>query len=248
MNEDLNKELESRVRDLVEINRELEQCIDVIAHDMNGPLQTMSEFSKALLEDYSDKLPADGQDCLRYLNAGAQKLSAMTKGLLELSRTGRYALEMTAVDIAEMARSIVSDLKKVNPLPEREVLIPEVLTVHGDARLLRVLMISLLGNAWKFTGKAVDARVEVGLVSGQPELTIFVRDNGIGFNMANIDKVFAPFRRAHAGNEFEGTGMGVPIARQIVRRHGGRIWAEGEPDKGATFYFTLGKGISEEGM
>jgi PAS domain S-box-containing protein len=240
----LNAELEQRVVDrtaqLQAANRELETFSYSVSHDLRAPLRSIDGFSQALLEDYGNTLDAQGQDYLQRIRGAAQRMAELIDALLGLSRVTRAELSREPVDLTAMAHTIAADLQRSEPNREVEFVIADGLTASGDVRLLRVALENLLGNAWKFSAKQPQARVEVGSLT-QPDgaLAFFVRDNGAGFDMAYADKLFGAFQRLHRMNEFPGTGIGLATVQRIIHRHGGRIWAEGEVAQGASFYFTL---------
>jgi light-regulated signal transduction histidine kinase (bacteriophytochrome) len=189
-----------------------------------------------LLEDYGDKLDEDGKDALRRVRAATQRMGQLIDDMLNLSRVTRGEMRQETVDLSATARAVVAELRKAHPHRDVEALIQDGLIARGDARLLRVVFDNLIGNAWKFTGRRERARVEVGVSA---DGTFFVRDNGAGFDMAYASKLFGAFQRLHAMNEFAGTGIGLATVARVVYRHGGRVWAEGAVDRGATFYFTV---------
>jgi PAS domain S-box-containing protein len=235
--EDTNRELYLR---LEATNRELESFAYSASHDLRAPLRSIDGFSQALLEDYGDQLPEKGRDYLRRVRAAAQRMAQLIDDLLRLSRVTRGDLHPEHIDLTALARAITQELAQTDPARRVEVVVESGLEVEADARLLRILLENLLGNAWKFTSRIQVARIEVGAREVDGERAIFVRDNGAGFDMARADKLFAPFQRLHAAGDFPGTGIGLATAQRIVHRHGGRIWAVGEVDHGATVSFTLG--------
>jgi light-regulated signal transduction histidine kinase (bacteriophytochrome) len=219
-------------------NRELEAFSYSVAHDLRAPLRSIDGFSQALLEDFADRLDEDGKQHLRYVRESAQEMAALIDGLLNLSRVTRSELHREEVDLSSLAHAVFHQLRRIAPDRAVEAIVADDLMVEGDARLLRIVLENLIGNAWKFTSKREAAGIELGVVAGEPQ-TYFVRDNGAGFDMAYRGKLFGAFQRLHAAREFEGTGIGLATVQRIINRHGGRIWAEGEVDRGATFYFTL---------
>jgi light-regulated signal transduction histidine kinase (bacteriophytochrome) len=191
------------------------------------------------LEDYSDKLDAEGKRHLKVVRDSAQCMAELIDDLLMLARVTRGELRRERVDLSGLARTVAARLQSAQPQRQVEFIITNELEGIGDSRLLGILFDNLLGNAWKFTGKQTKARIEFGCSEDGEQSVYFIRDNGAGFDMAYVSKLFGVFQRLHQTTEFEGTGIGLATAQRIVRRHGGRIWAEGEVDRGATFYFTL---------
>jgi PAS domain S-box-containing protein len=239
----LNEELEQRVADrtaqLLAANRELEAFSYSVSHDLRAPLRHINGFSQMLLEDYEDKLDTEGKRYLQQVCAASQELAQLIDDLLQLARVTRSEMNRQAVDLSEMAHGVVADLQKREAGRRVAVNIEEGLSTHGDRRLLRVMLSNLLGNAWKFTSKQGQSEISFGHARQNGEIVYFVRDNGAGFDMAYANKLFGAFQRLHSGGEFEGTGIGLATVQRIVNRHGGRVWAEGKVDEGATFFFTL---------
>jgi light-regulated signal transduction histidine kinase (bacteriophytochrome) len=221
-------------------NRELEAFSYSVAHDLRAPLQSIGGFSQLLHEDYADKLDEEGRTYLRHVRESAQRMAQLIDDLLTLSRVARAALRRDAVDLSSLARDVLSRLRRGDPDRRVEAVVQDGLVSVGDPGLLAIVLENLLGNAWKFTGKRQVARIEFRAQANQP-VVYFVRDNGAGFDMAYAPKLFGVFERLHSAHEFEGTGIGLATVQRIVHRHGGRVWAEGEVDCGATVYFTLGE-------
>lgn len=232
-------ELRQLNRRLVSANDELEAFTYSVSHDLRTPLRRIDGFSQALLEDYTDVLDAQGRDYLQRLRNGAQRMTLLIDDLLRLSRVTRTDLAWSEVDLSAMCRAIVEELAAGTPERRVETVIADGLIARGDERLLRQVAENLLANAWKFTSTVAHPRIEVGQTSDGPEPVFFVRDNGVGFDVARADKLFGAFQRLHGTDEFPGTGIGLAIVRRIVNRHGGRVWADSMVDHGATFYFTL---------
>ncbi len=220
-------------------NRELEAFSYSVSHDLRAPLQTMDGFGEILLEDYSARLDERGRSCIGHIREGAQRMALLIDRLLELSRVGRAEIQRADVDLSALARGILDELRAADPRREVETTVRDGLVARADPMLVRLVLRNLLGNAWKFTRKRSRARIEVGAEEAAGERVFFVRDNGAGFDMAYADKLFRPFQRLHGEDEFEGTGVGLATVLRIVHRHGGRVWAEGVPDRGATLRFTL---------
>lgn len=224
---------------LQEANRELESFSYSVAHDLRAPLRSIDGFSKILLEDFADQLDAEASRCLDHVRKSAQHMGQLIDALLALSQVTRGELLRERVNLSELARATIGRLRSSQPDRAVEVLIQDGVEHSGDPRLLAVLLDNLLGNAWKFTSRRVGARIEFGARSGDPHPAYWVRDNGAGFDMAYAGKLFGTFQRLHSKSEFDGTGVGLATVQRIVRRHGGRVWAEAEVDRGATFFFTL---------
>ncbi len=248
----LNRELESRVEkrtaELRATVRELEAFTYSVSHDLRAPLRALDGFSEAVLTDYGDELDETGRDYLERIRRAAQRMGTVLDDLLRLSRISRRELEVEEVDLAELGREVAREL--ADGMPDRDVAFsaPDTLPAEGDRRLLRIVLENLLGNAWKFTGKEGDPRVELGRTEVDGERACFVKDNGAGFEMEYVDKLFQPFQRLHRDDEFPGSGIGLATVNRIVHRHGGRAWGEGAPGEGACFYFTLSGGAADEGF
>jgi PAS domain S-box-containing protein len=238
----LNAMLESMVCDrtnaLQKANAELESFVHSVAHDLRTPLRGISGIIQALVEDFPNLDPGVS-DHLERVRDCAERMQKMTDGLLTLARTSHIQMEAYRIDLTAMSRSIIASFRLLEPARQVEVVIAEKLSITGDPVLLRTVMENLLGNAWKFTSKKPDGRIEVGMDLTGPEPAFFVRDNGAGFDMEFAKKLFGPFQRLHSANEFSGTGIGLATVYRIISRHGGRIRPDAKPDEGATFYFTL---------
>ena len=239
----LNEELEERVRQrtaqLEAANRELDAFSYSVSHDLRGPLNRIQGFSQALLEDYSEQLDKQGQDYLSRIGNSSQHMAELIDDLLKLSKVTRVKINREPVEISALVNVCLQELQFKEPQRNLEAVIKPGLVVEGDTALLRIVLENLIGNAWKFTRHEEKTRIEFGLteMAGQP--TYFIRDNGAGFEMKHASKLFTPFQRLHSEQDFSGTGIGLSIVSRIIKRHGGEIWAEGEPGKGACLYFTL---------
>jgi two-component system, NtrC family, sensor kinase len=240
----LTEQLESKNAELQLKNDELESFSYSVAHDLRAPLRSIDGFSLALLEEYNERLDDEGKQYLQYVRQSTQRMARLIDDLLALSRVTRGALDRAETDISSMASGIAVRLARSAPDRKVDIAVADGLVADCDYRLLTIALENLIGNAWKFTGKRADAHIEVGVTEGRPR-TYFVRDNGAGFDMAYSSKLFGVFQRLHSGNEFEGTGIGLATVQRIIRRHGGRIWAEGAVGHGATFYFTLEAGARD---
>ncbi len=239
----LNAELEERVQQrtaqLEATNRELEAFAYSVSHDLRAPLRSIDGFSRVLLQNYGDALDARGQHYLERVRAGSQRMAQLIDDLLSLSRLTRMEMRRERVDLSALARTVAAELQQSQPERLVDVIIADGLNAWGDGRLLRIVLENLLGNAWKFTGKRPHGRISFGCVSHHATPVYFVNDDGAGFHMSYADKLFGAFQRLHTSSEFEGTGIGLAIVQRVIHRHGGRVWAEGAVDQGATFYFTL---------
>jgi light-regulated signal transduction histidine kinase (bacteriophytochrome) len=224
-------------------NRELEAFSYSVAHDLRAPLRSIDGFSQALIEDCADSLPPEGKTWLRYVRESAQHMAALIEDLLSLSRVGRATMHRAPLDLAAIARDVFARLRRDDPDRSVELTMPARMPADGDARLLQIVFDNLLGNAWKFSKNQAIAHVEIGQIFQDEQRVFFVRDDGAGFDMAYSEKLFAVFQRLHSQQEFEGTGIGLANVDRIIRRHGGRIWAESEIGCGATFWFTLGESL-----
>jgi two-component system, NtrC family, sensor kinase len=225
--------------DLEHKNRELEAFSYSVSHDLRAPLRSIDGFSQILLEDYAKQLDENGQGHLRRICAAAQRMGHLIDAMLTLSRVTRTEAQRKPVDLGLLATAVAAQLRATQPERQAEFIIPtKGLEVEGDPHLLRALLDNLMGNAWKFTRARSPAVIELGVVEGK-EPVYYVRDNGAGFDMAHASRLFAPFQRLHAATEFAGTGIGLATVKRIVDRHGGRVWAEGVVDGGATVHFTL---------
>jgi light-regulated signal transduction histidine kinase (bacteriophytochrome) len=239
----LNSELERRVVDrtsqLEAANRELEMFSYSVSHDMRAPLRHIDGFSQALMEEYAGRLNTTGKEYIDRIRKSSQRMLEMIDAIFELSRCARGKVVKDSVELTAMAREIVEELARANPEREVRFQVAEGLVVRGDARMLRVVLEQLLSNAWKFTAQTADAVVELYATQWEGRVAFAIRDNGVGFDTMYADKLFAPFQRVHSQEEFPGRGVGLAMVRRIINRHGGKIRAESELGKGATFTFTV---------
>jgi two-component system sensor histidine kinase/response regulator len=236
-----NRELQESQQALAAANSELEAFSYSVSHDLRAPLRSISGFSQALVEDEAERLDERGHDYLLRIQNATRRMSQLIDDLLSLARVSRGELQRTGARLGELARSCADVLQQTDANRKVDWIIPTDLRADADPRLLKIVLENLLGNAWKFTRKQPAARIEVGVQGGNGERVYFVRDNGAGFDMTHVGKLFAPFQRLHANADFEGTGVGLATVQRIIHRHGGRIWAEGIVGQGATFFFTLGE-------
>jgi PAS domain S-box-containing protein len=225
--------------ELLAANKELEAFSYSVSHDLRAPLRSIDGFSLALIEDYGDKLDAEGKDCLHRVRAATQRMGALIDDLLSLARVTRTEMKLERLDLTATGRSIAASLQKAEPERKAEFQIQAGLEVNTDAHLMRIALENLLGNAWKFTSRRNSACIVFGRAQRDGTPTFFIRDNGAGFDPAHAGRLFGAFQRLHDNSEFPGTGIGLATVQRIIHRHGGTIWAEGAVDRGATFYFTL---------
>jgi PAS domain S-box-containing protein len=237
---ELNEELEQRASELENANKELEAFSYSVSHDLRSPLQNIDGFSLILMEDYAHQLDPEGLDYVQRLRASCQHMGDIIDALLALSNMMRKEVLVEHLDLTAMANAVAADFKQKDPDRVVDWVIAEGLTAEGDAQLLRVALENLFGNAWKFTANRPRARIEFGaLLQLNGDRIYFVRDDGAGFDMARASNLFKPFKRLHDPSEFHGTGIGLVTVQRVLRRHGGKIWAEGSVNRGATFCFTL---------
>ena len=231
--------LQERTRQLEAANKELESFSYSVSHDLRVPLRALDGFSLILLEEHGGEVGAEGKRLLQVIRSSAQEMGQLIDDLLSFSRFGRLQMERSEVDMNGLARKLVAELLALEGPRRPRVEIADLPATQGDRRMLRQVFVNLVANALKFTRHQADPRVTVGGYAAASERVYFVRDNGVGFDMRYADKLFNVFQRLHSTEEFEGTGVGLAIVQRIVHRHGGRVWAEGEVGRGATFYFAL---------
>jgi len=236
----LSHELEMRNLELEDKNKELEAFVNSISHDLRAPVRHMSSFARILLEDYAVKLDDQGKDYLKHIQLGSDKMTKLINDLLNLARLSGQEAKRTAIDMSALAASVVSELREGDLVRSVEISIENGLIASADQSLTEIVLSNLIGNAWKFTSKTAKARIELGTIEKDGKTVYYVKDNGAGFNPQYAATMFQPFRRLHSGEEFEGTGVGLAIVERIIRKHDGKVWAEGEVGKGATVYFNLG--------
>ena len=245
--EKAGQDLENANHELEATNRELEAFSYSVSHDLRAPLRSIDGFSQILIEDYADEIDEEGKDYLGRVRGASQRMGQLIDDILGLSRVTRGTMSRERLDLGALATEVAEELRETRPERKVEFSAQKGLEVWGDPKLLRVALANLIGNAWKFTEKSPEARVEFGLdeeLSRKGRVPVYyVRDNGAGFDMTYANRLFGAFQRLHGADEFEGTGIGLATVQRVVHRHGGRIWAEGEVDRGATFYFTLRPGL-----
>jgi light-regulated signal transduction histidine kinase (bacteriophytochrome) len=238
-----NAGLEMRVRErtaqLEAANEELEAFSHSVAHDLRAPLRAIEGYSRIVMQEFSAGSSSEATRYLEKTVKAAHEMNQLIDALLNLSRLSRCDLTRGPVDLSRLARFILNELQRTQPERKVETVIAAEVIALGDEPLLRIALENLLNNAWKFTGKQENARIEFGLKENESPPACFVRDNGAGFDMAYAEKLFGPFQRLHSNAEFPGTGVGLATVQRIIYRHGGHIWAESTVGQGATFYFTL---------
>jgi len=237
-NAQLNRRIRERATELEETNKELESFSYSVSHDLRAPLRHINAFSHLLLEQFSTQLPEEAQRLLSIVVTSGRRMEQLIEDLLRFSRLGRQSLSKQPVNVLLLVRDVLAELPK-EPGRQVEVRIGDLLECAADGSLLRQVFVNLLSNSFKFSRQKEQAIIEVGCQQKDGEQVYFVRDNGAGFEMQQADRLFGVFQRLHSAAEYEGTGVGLSIVQRIVQRHGGRVWAESELDKGATFYFTL---------
>lgn len=239
LNEKLEQRVAERTAQLEAINRELESFCYSVSHDLRAPLRHIGGFSRMLLDDHEHQLDPHGIHCLQRIAAGVEKMQGLIDDLLALSRVNRAELHRQKLNLSTLVRELATELKNTCPERDVEIVIADGIETQADPGLMRVALDNLVHNAFKYTGRRDHAVIEFGSFERVGENIFFIRDNGAGFDMAGYENLFGVFRRLHRETEFPGTGVGLATVQRIIRRHGGRIWAEGMPDAGATFYFTL---------
>lgn len=237
---ELNHALEHQAAELASVNRELESFSYSVSHDLRAPLRAITGFSQLLLENHEAQLDEAGKGYLGRIRKAGKQMGELIDDLLGLARVARTELQRERVDLGKLATEIAGDLSAADPQREVSFKIASPVIVDGDPRLLRAALQNLLNNAWKFTGKAEHPAIEFGTTGTGADRVFFVSDNGAGFDMKQVDRLFAPFQRLHSAADFPGTGVGLAIVQRIIGRHGGRAWASSKQGDGSVFSFTLG--------
>ena len=240
LNAGLEKRVQERTSELTAANRELESFAYSISHDLRSPLRAIDGFSHLLAEDYEDKLDHQGRDYLGRVRKAVQRMGTLIDDILELSRVTRQEMRRESVDLGRLAEELNEEIARAWPGKQPAISLPGRCLAEGDPQLLRLMLQNLLENAWKYSGRNPAPEIEFGCETLDGRQVCYVRDNGVGFDMAHAGRLFTPFQRLHKPEEFQGNGIGLATVARIVRRHGGRIWAESAPGAGATFRFTLG--------
>jgi len=235
----LEEVVEQRTDELVAANKELESFSYSVSHDLLAPLRAIDGFSRILLEDYTNKIDDEGKRLLNIVRNNTQKMSQLIDDLLAFSRVGRQEINLLNISMTELAKGVFEELKDSSTGQAIQSNINSIPNAYGDRSMIRQVFINLLSNAIKFTRPKGTSIIEVGGWTEENENIYYVKDNGVGFDMQYLNKLFGVFQRLHSSEEFEGTGVGLAIVQRIIHRHGGRVWAEGKVGEGATFYFTL---------
>ncbi len=239
LHEELEQRVIERTRALQTANRELEAFSYSVSHDLRAPLRAINGFSHALAEEYGNLLDDNGKNYLSRVRAGSERMGELIDHILELSQLSRRDMDITPVDLSALANDAATEIQDGEPERQVDWIVAPDLQARADAVLLRVVLMNLLGNAWKYTARCSRAKIEFGLGETQGRQAFFVRDNGAGFDMAHVGKLFGAFQRLHSPADYPGNGIGLATVARIIHRHGGDVWAEGRPGEGATFYFTL---------
>jgi light-regulated signal transduction histidine kinase (bacteriophytochrome) len=242
--DDLARQLELRTAELRDAVSEIDRFCHSVSHDLQSPLRAINGFSRILLDECAGKLEGEAADYLQRIGAASSKMSDLIEGLLRLSRVACRPLNVQPVNLSGLAQSVMTDLAAMHAGRNVAVVIQSELCTQGDAKLLRIVLENVLGNAWKFTRAREAAHVEFGCKKIDGRCAYFVRDNGAGFDMEFAESLFLPFCRMHSESEWTGSGVGLAVARRIVARHGGAMWAESTLGEGATFFFTLNENRS----
>lgn len=240
---DLEQRVEERTRQLSVANKELETFSYSVSHDLRAPLEVINGFSYVLETEYRNKLDATGRECLSHIRNATSRMAELIEDMLNLSRVSTTAMHRDSVDLTAIAQTIATDLCRREPERHVEFTIAQHATTQGDARFLQIVLENLLRNAWKYTSHHKRAHIEFGVENRRRETVYFVRDDGAGFDPKQANRLFQPFQRLHSESEFSGNGIGLATVQRIIQRHSGHIWATGEVDKGATFYFTIGGNV-----
>ena len=233
------EEIKSYDAKLENANKELETFAYSVSHDLRTPLRAIDGFSRILLEDFTEKLDDEGRRVLNVIRSNTVRMGQLIDDILSFSRLGRIEMNVLDIDMGKLVRSVVNELKPTVNDRNVELIIDTLPPSQGDKAMIRVVMVNLINNAIKFTRPRTVARIEIGGQSENNENSYFVRDNGVGFDMNYLNKLFGVFQRLHSQDEFEGTGIGLALVKQVITRHGGRVWAEGKVDEGAVIHFTL---------
>ncbi|MCW3104125.1 MAG: hypothetical protein JWO09_2565 [Bacteroidetes bacterium] len=231
--------LEAKASELETVNKELEAFTYSVSHDLRSPLRAIHGYTKIILDDYAGKFDDSGRDMMQSVMRNAKKMGQLIDDLLTFSRTGRKELQKKEIDMKELATSILGEVKAAFPAFNAKVTIFDLPPANADYSLISQVFVNLISNAIKYSSTTPNPEITIGATERKDETVYYISDNGVGFDMQYYDKLFGVFQRLHSAEEFEGTGVGLALIKRIITRHGGKIWAESKPGKGATFYFTL---------
>ena len=231
--------MKERTNQLEAVNKELESFSYSVSHDLRAPLRGIDGFSRILQKDFTEMLNEQGRDYLARIRKASQTMGQLIDDMLKLSRVTKAEMKIEKVNLSEIVASITNEIKELNLARKAEFVIQSNIEVSGDKNLLRIALQNLISNAWKYSSKNDSTKIEFGKTIQEDSTVYFIRDNGVGFNMKYVNKLFGAFQRLHSVSEFEGTGIGLATVNRIIVKHGGRIWAEAEINKGASFYFKL---------
>jgi light-regulated signal transduction histidine kinase (bacteriophytochrome) len=237
-----NDSLTTRTQQLTEANKELDAFAYSVSHDLRAPLRAIDGFSQMLVEDYGDKLDGEGQHQLDVIQGSARQMGQLIDDLLAFSRLGRRELKMSDINMRALAEEVIKQFQIIEPERTMRLKVDALPPALGDRSMIREVFANLLSNALKYTAPREAAVIEASGKTDGNESIYSVKDNGVGFDMKYADKLFQVFQRLHSADEFEGTGIGLALVKRIIQRHGGRVWAEGKVNEGATFYFSLPRG------
>jgi signal transduction histidine kinase len=240
-----NQQLSERTHELMSANRELEAFSYSVSHDLRGPLEALNGFTYVLLKKYGPNFDNQTRELIEHIRNSGRRMSELIDDLLNLSRVTTSVLRREQIDLSSLSRSIMDDLCRREPGRQVEFVAPTTADALADVSLMRIVLENLLGNAWKYTSQLGHARIEFGKAQMNDQTAFFVKDDGTGFDPRAANRLFQPFQRLHSVAEFPGSGIGLASVKRIIQRHGGQVWAEGSPDEGATFFFTLGPAKSE---
>jgi PAS domain S-box-containing protein len=235
----LEERVAARTAEYAELNRQLESFAYSVSHDLRAPVRSITAFSSVLLQEHAERLDSEARRHLERIAAAASHMNELIEGLLQLAKVSHQPLRSETVDLESLIQELIRTLRDREPARQIEIACSALPRVCGDRRLLSIAFNNLLENAWKYTSRRSDAHVEIGCSDDEGRVVFYIKDNGTGFDMQYAEHLFEPFRRLHTAQEFPGTGIGLATVARVVERHGGRIWADAAPDRGATFYFTL---------
>jgi light-regulated signal transduction histidine kinase (bacteriophytochrome) len=238
---ELNERLERNLRELERSNKELEAFTYSVSHDLRSPLRAIHGYTKILSEDYTSKFDDEGKQLMESVMRNAKKMGQLIDDLLTFSRTGKTELQKKQIDMTELAKTVLKDLKSSLPPFKTKITIEDLPPANADYNLMSLVFTNLISNAIKYSATKESPEATIGSIKRDDGTVYYIKDNGVGFDMQYYNKLFGVFQRLHSAEDFEGTGVGLALVNRIISRHGGKVWAEAKEDQGATFYFQLGK-------